>query len=297
VGGPGAAHPGPQRALLADLVPAVAYGRAYGFERAMDNLGAIAGPLLALGLVALVGVRGAIVASAVPGLLAALAIVYAVRRLGRPAGRHRQPAPVPVRLRVRVRPVLAAGLGRLLAGIGAFEAGNVAATLLVLRATELLARDRGQQAATTLALLLYTGYNLAATLASVPAGRLADRRGPVGVLAAGVALFGLAYVGLAVVGASVAVLAGCFLAAGVAIGCAETAEHAAVAAAAPAGLRGSAFGLLAAIQSFGNLAASGVAGLLWTAASPRVAFGYLAGWMALALVGLAAARRPGGHRA
>jgi MFS family permease len=286
-----------RNALLADLVPAAAYGRAYGFERAMDNLGAIAGPLLALGLVALVGVRGAIVASAVPGLLAALAIAYAVRRLGRPAGRHRQPAPVPVRLRVRVRPVLAAGLGRLLAGIGAFEVGNVAATLLVLRATELLARDRGQQAATTLALLLYTGYNLAATLASVPAGRLADRRGPVGVLAAGVALFGLAYVGFAVVGASIAVLAGCFLAAGVAIGCAETAEHAAVAAAAPPGLRGSAFGLLAAIQSFGNLAASGVAGLLWTAASPRVAFGYLAGWMVLALVGLAAAGRPGGRAA
>src|SRR5919199_1626295 len=66
-----------RNALLADVVPASAYGRAYGFERAMDNLGAIGGPLLALGLVAVIGVRGAIVASAVPGLLAALAIVYA----------------------------------------------------------------------------------------------------------------------------------------------------------------------------------------------------------------------------
>lgn len=47
-------------ALLADLVPAESYGRAYGFERAMDNLGAIGGALLALGLVALVGVRTAI---------------------------------------------------------------------------------------------------------------------------------------------------------------------------------------------------------------------------------------------
>lgn len=66
------------------------------------------------------------------------------------------------------------------------------------------------------------------------------------------------------------------------LGCVETAEHAVVATAAPAAVRGSAFGLLAAIQSFGNLAASAVAGLLWTAVSPRVAFGYLAGWMALA---------------
>ncbi|HET6749680.1 MAG TPA: MFS transporter [Actinomycetes bacterium] len=274
-----------RNALLADVVPANAYGRAYGFERAMDNLGAIGGPLLALGLVAAVGVRGAILASIVPGLLAALAIVYAVRHVRRPAVRQREP------IRLRVRPVLAAGLGRLLAALAAFEVGNVAATLLILRAGELLTPGHGQQAAAVLALGCYTAYNLAATLASVPAGRAADRRGPLGVLAAGVVLFMVAYAGLALTGASLAVLAGCFVAAGVGIGCMETAEHAAVATATPARLRGSAFGLLAAIQSVGNLAASGIAGLLWTWASPRVAFGYLAGWMVLALVGLAGARQ------
>jgi MFS family permease len=42
----------------------------------------------------------------------------------------------------------------------------------------------------------------------------------------------------------------------------ETAEHAVVARLAPEHLRGSAFGLLAAVQSVGNLAASAVAGLL-----------------------------------
>ncbi|GAA0425926.1 hypothetical protein Acor_54530 [Acrocarpospora corrugata] len=41
-----------RNALLADIVPAAAYGRAYGFERMMDNLGAIFGPLLAIALVA-----------------------------------------------------------------------------------------------------------------------------------------------------------------------------------------------------------------------------------------------------
>ena len=75
-----------------------------------------------------------------------------------------------------------------------------------------------------------------------------------------------------------------------AIGCVDTAEHAAVAALAPVELRGSAFGLLAAVQSFGNLAASAIAGLLWTLASPRVAFGYLVAWMILALIGLLLAR-------
>ena len=69
-----------RNALLADAVPPSAYGRAYGFERMMDNLGAIVGPLLALGLVATVGVRWAIGLSVIPGLLAAGAIVYAIRK-------------------------------------------------------------------------------------------------------------------------------------------------------------------------------------------------------------------------
>jgi MFS family permease len=89
-----------RNALLADIVPAAVYGRAYGFERAMDNLGAIAGPLLALALVGLVGVRTAIALSIIPGLLAALAIVYAIRHAPRAEQRERQP------LRLRIRPVL-----------------------------------------------------------------------------------------------------------------------------------------------------------------------------------------------
>ncbi len=269
-----------RNALLADLVPATVYGRAYGFERAMDNLGAIAGPLLALALVGLVGTRSAIALSVIPGLLAALAIVYAIR--------HAPPAQQPKRppLHLRVRPVLAGRLGRLMLGVSAFEFGNVAGTLLILRATELLAPGRSQDRATQLALGLYVAYNVAATVASVPAGRVGDRRSAVLVLAVGVGLFGLAYAGFGAGGASVVALAPWFLAAGVAIGCVETAEHAAVASLSPAELRGSAFGLLAAVQSFGNLAASAIAGLLWTAVSPRVAFGYLVGWMVLALVGL-----------
>ncbi len=75
--------------------------------------------------------------------------------------------------------------------------------------------------------------------------------------------------------------------AGVAIGCGETAETAAVAAGAPTELRGSAFGLLAAVQSVGNLVASAVAGVLWTAVWPEVAFFFAAGAMLLAVLALA----------
>lgn len=252
----------------------------------MDNLGAIGGPLLALALVALVSVRWAIALAAIPGLLAAAAIVYAIRQIPVPIQRERQP------LRIRVRPVLRGQLGRLMGAVAAFELGNAAATLLILRATNVLTPAHGARAATSIALGLYAVYNVAATLISIPAGRASDRlgsRGPVWVLATGVAAFALAYLGFAVAnGGAVAALAVPFILAGFGIGCAETAEHAAVAALAPEGLRGSAFGLLATIQAGGNLAASAIAGVLWTVVAPRAAFLYLAGWVVVALVGLLA---------
>jgi MFS family permease len=273
-------------ALLADAVAPAAYGRAYGFERAMDNLGAIGGPLLALALVAIVGVREAILLSVIPGLIAALAIVFAIRHIPRPKRRSHQP------LRVRIRPVLRGRLGVLMRGVGAFEIGNIAATLLILRATELLTPGRGEDTSVKIALGLYAGYNLAATVASIPAGRVSDRHGPRVILAAGAALFAAAYLLLAATGPDIALLAAGFALGGLGIACTETAEHAAVAAEAPTELRGSAFGLLAAAQSFGNLAASAIAGLLWTVVSPPVAFIYAAAWMVIA-VGLWAA--PGGR--
>ena len=269
-----------RNALLADVVPVEAYGRAYGFERAMDNLGAILGPLAAIGLIAAVGTRWAIALSVIPGLLATLAIVYAIRHTPKPT---RQPKRA---LRFQVRPVLQGNLRPLFAGIAAFEFGNCAATLFILRASELLQPGHGNRRATTMALALYVTYNAAATLASLAAGHHSDRTNATRVLVAGVVAFGLAYVGFTHDTANWAVLLPWFVLAGIGIGCVETAQHAAVATHAPAEIRGSAFGLLAATQSFGNLAASLVAGILWTALSPSWAFSYLAVAMAVALVTL-----------
>ena len=278
-----------RNALLADVVPASVYGRAYGFERAMDNLGAILGPLLGIALVAAVGIRGAMLLSIIPGLLAVGAIVYAIRAAELPRVKERQP------IRIQVRPVLRGDLGRLLAAIGAFELGNIAATLLILRATELLTPGRSTDGAAQLALALYTAYNLAATLVSVPAGRHGDRRSPVQVLVGGTAAFGGAYVVLALTGAGLPILAIGFVLAGIGIGCVETAQAAAVAHLAPDGLRGSAFGMLATVQSLGNFAASAIAGLLWTLVSPTAAFLYAAAWMLIALAAFTATRRTHAH--
>jgi MFS family permease len=273
-----------RNALLTDVVQPEFYGRAYGFERAMDNLGAIAGPLLALGLVAAIGIRHAILFSFVPGFLAAAAIFIAIKAAPKLERHERAP------LRLRVRPVLHGELGRLLAAVSAFELGNAAATLLILRATDLLTPGHGHDSAVKIALVLYAGYNAAATLASVPAGHATDRRGGVVVLGAGIVAFLAAYLGFAFTGSALVPLAVLFVAAGVGIGLAETAQGAAVATLAHQDLRGSAFGALAAIQSFGNLAASAIAGGLWTLVSPRAAFIYLAAWMVVSLAALGAAR-------
>jgi MFS family permease len=242
----------------------------------MDNLGAIIGPLLAIGLVGTVGVRWAIGLSVIPGLLTALAIVYAIRHTIAPTTRERQP------IRLHVRPVLRGRLGRLMTGITVFELGNCAATLLILRATELFQPGRSDNHATQLAIVLYVAYNLAATGISVPAGRHGDRHNPTRVLLAGAALFAAAYLWFAAGPSGLVALAPAFVLAGLGIGCVETAEHAAVATHAPTALRGSAFGLVAVTQSVGNLTASAVAGVLWTTISPAAAFIFLAVTMAIA---------------
>jgi MFS family permease len=276
---------GPARnALLSDIVPPSAYGRAYGFERAMDNLGAIGGPLLALVLVALVGVRTAIVISVIPGLLAALAIVAAVRAAPKLTVKERRP------LRFHVGAVVRGRLGRIVGGIAAFELANVAATALILRTTQLLEGGHSHDTATKIALGLYAGYNLAATLVAVPGGHLTDRRGSALVLVIASVAFAVSFSGFAFSGSSIVLLALLFVAGGIGIGLGEAAQSAAVAAFAPADLRGSAFGLVAAVQALANFASSTVWGLIYTAVSPEAAFLYLAAWSSVAAIAFAITR-------
>ena len=80
----------------------------------------------------------AILSSIVPGLLAALAMLLAAPARSEGTKQERKP------ISFQVRPVLRAGMRRLFVGMGAFEFGNCAATLLILRATELLQPGRGR---------------------------------------------------------------------------------------------------------------------------------------------------------
>src|ERR1019366_6337453 len=112
-------------ALLESPVAPGAYGRAFGLERAGDNLGAVAGPLLAAVLVANLGIRRALYLAAVPGVFAAVTITAAAAQAG-----HRATGQVAVagRRRLEVRAVLRSGLARPLVAIALFEFGNCATT-------------------------------------------------------------------------------------------------------------------------------------------------------------------------
>ncbi len=162
--------------------------------------------------------------------------------------------------------------------------GNIAATLLILRATELLEPSHSQHRAATLALLLYVTLQRGCdALVSIPAGRLGDRRGFPLVLTARRRRVRDRLRRLR--GRRRAVRAWHLVRQPLAQGsaCVETAEHAAVASRAPPTVRGSAFGLLAGVQSLGNFVASGLAGILWTVFSAEVAFVYAAACMVFAL--------------
>src|SRR4029078_4955044 len=66
--------------VLSDEVKQTHYGRAYGLERAGDMLGAVSGPLAAVGRIwAGVAYRSVILWAIVPGLAAVAAVLFLVR--------------------------------------------------------------------------------------------------------------------------------------------------------------------------------------------------------------------------
>jgi MFS family permease len=267
-------------ALLGTLAPKAGYGRAYGLERAGDNLGALVGPLLAALLVTLIGIRPTLLIAAIPGVFAAAAITLAAREAGRtiaaPAARRR--------ISLNLGALREHGLIRALLPAALFECGNIATTLLILRATDLLHHGRGLATATSLAILIYAAHNAVAAVAALAGGALIDRFGSRPVFAAGAGVYVLAYAGFAAGNHSWAWLLVAFCLAGIGIGLAETAQSTLVAHALPDRLRGSGFGLLGVVQAAGDLISTAMVGLLWATVAPGVGFAYAAAWMAAALV-------------
>ena len=259
---------GPLRdAMLAESVPAEARGRAFGFHRAGDTVGAIAGPLFAFLLVSRLGFQEIFLITLIPGLLSAAAFQFFVKEKRRAPSSTRFFASLnalPNKFRI------------FLVAVGAFGIGNFAHSLLILRAIQILTPQYGAVAAGTFAIGLYTMHNILYAGASFPVGALADRIGKRGLLAIGYFLFGLMSLGFIVPDSDVWYLAILFVIAGIYVAMVDTLEGSMAADLLPAAVRGTGYGALATVNGIGDFASSIIVGALWASISPTAGFAYAA---------------------
>jgi len=260
-----------KKALLAADVPPSAYGRAFGLERLMDTIGAIAGPLTALWLLEVThhNYRSVFLWTLLPGMTAVASFWLLVRE--RP-------------VEARKKQSLLTGLKslpstfrRFLLGVGIFGAGDFSHTLLILYATRMLAPTQGMGRAASVAVGLYTLHNVFYAGSAYLSGWISDhvphRKL---VLAAGYALAGVTAILLTTAPHSLWLLAIIFVLAGFYVGTEEALEDSLAAELIPKEQHGMAFGTLAAVNAVGDLLSSLVVGFLWSAVSVRAAFSFSA---------------------
>lgn len=247
----------PRDALIADSTEPIAWGRAFGFHRAMDTLGASLGALLALLAIGALGecYRLIFFVSAIPAAagVASLLLLRERRRLLTGSANVR----VPLSQFSRQYKVF------LLAG-AIFALGNSSDAFLILRA-----RDLGFTA--LLAVAAYVVFNLVYASLSFPLGALSDRMGRRHILIAGFLIFSLVYLGMALVSSEKAVwflfaLYGVYMAMTEGVGKAYVSDHS------PARARGLGLGAFQTVTGVVAFFSSLVAGLLWDMAGARVPF-------------------------
>ncbi len=259
-----------RKALLAAAVTPDTYGRAFGFERMMDTLGAVVGPLTAVFLLQLLDRRYTTLfaMTLVPGLLAAILMAFVVQ--------ERDRAPVPhISFTDSLRSLPGRFRGFLLA-VGLFGLGDFAHTLLILLAVQALTPVFGAARAAGFAAGLYVLHNVLYAGFSLIAGALADRCPKGTVLASGYFLAALMALIIVLLPLNVWVLATVFAMGGIYVAIEETLEDSFCAELVDDVQHGTAFGTLATVNGLGDFASSIIVGLLWTSFGTSVAFGYSA---------------------
>jgi MFS family permease len=263
---------GPRDALLADSVENEFHGRAFGFHRAMDTIGATIGPATALLLVTALGYREIFYLTALPGIAAILIVLVFVKEVKRKQANN---SPEQVGFVGSVR-TLPRTFKLFLTGVGLFGVANFANSLFALRAEQVFAPKMGVTQATLVAVALYTLLNLVYAMACYPVGALGDRFGKRPVLVAGYFLSAVTCFGTAYLAADLFYVALIFAAAGIFTATTETIEGAFAADLLPSEVRGTGYGVLRTINGIGDFASSAIVGVLWVAVSPVAAFEYSA---------------------
>lgn len=290
---------GPLRdAMLADSVAQRHRGKAFGFHRAGDTVGAVLGPLLAFWLLGLFsrhrdmlnwieGVfpffasapgseyRAVFLLTLFPGLLSVAAILFLVTEKRRPADHTLQ--------FWRTLRSMPKGYRSFLVAAGIFGLADFAPTLMILRASTVLEGQMGFLEASRTAALLYLFRNVVYTCASFPIGLLSDRFTRSRFLAIGYGVAVISFIGFAFAPPKVGWFMLFFGLAGVFIAWEDTIEGAAVRDYIDAATAGTAFGLLGVVNGIGDLVSSLMVGLLWTTLGAGWGFGYAS------VVGLAGA--------
>lgn len=274
---------GPLRdAMLAESVAPGDRGKAFGFHRAGDTLGAIVGPLVAAGLMfwlqpyasenPSMPFRIIFLLTLVPGLGSAIAFALMVQEKRRPANHG-------IKFWASVG-ALPRNFRRFLVGVGVFGAGDFSHTLLILAATQLLIGSHGAVTAAQIAALLYALRNVFYTAASYPVGALSDRFSRRGLLVIGYVLGAVVMAGFIVAflssTSSIIWLGVLFALSGVFIAVEDALEGVLTADLVPdESNRGTAYGVMGTVNGVGDFISSAVVGLLWSF-SPETGFAYAA---------------------
>ncbi|MGC1618797.1 MAG: MFS transporter [Candidatus Acidiferrum sp.] len=264
--GRGVRSPAKKALLAADVTPD-AYGRAFGLERLMDTVGAIAGPLTALWLLEKTGhnYQKVFLWTLLPGLASVACFWLLVRERAIVAKQKRS-----FLTGVRELPV---AFRRFLLGVGVFGAGDFSHSLLILYASRMLAPAYGITRAASIAIVLYTLHNVFYAGAAYASGWLSDHvpQRKI-VLVGGYGLAGITAILLCTGTHSLWRLGVIFVLAGLYVGTEEALEDSVAAELVPKEQHGMAFGTLAAVNAVGDFLSSLLVGFLWSAVSVQAAF-------------------------
>ncbi len=270
----------PRDALVADLSPPELRGASYGLRQSLDTVGAFMGPLLAILFMWLLAdnFRGVFWIAVLPAFVSFALIAFVVH----------EPSHIKRDGKARM-PLRAAELARL--GPVYWVVVAIAALFTLARFSEAFLVLRAQSIGLSVMLVpaVMVVMNIAYALSAYPVGAISDRSGRMGVLTAGLIVL-IAADWIIATTSSIAGLGAGVLLWGLHMGFTQGVFSALVADTAPENLRGTAFGMFNLVTGIALLLASVIAGELWDRFGPEGTFLAGAGFAALTLISVLAAR-------